>query len=566
MEKHDTGRGAALRRVGITVHQRSMESKAAEMLEEEERSQEMVSQQAAAYHKKYSKPTNDLGESDNVADDDGSAAPWAVEEKKKKKVQKVRKQESAIEAAMRAYDHRKDAAPAPGAHVVAASQDDGPDLGESVSVGANSAVQDANALSEAAQAQAHASIKARIKAAAIARARKIADKVRNLVKKQQQFEHKAGAHVQGSVLGEAVAEHDKATALSHQDELLANKMEDDQAKAAFMNVIEKERKQQRKEFESEREQAHAALAGLKTKLKAEQKNMLKEMKATTAAQEKKMETSVENTQLAQTIEAAVRKKLAKRLGELKAAGAKAVTDVMPQLTSLKARVRHLRREQSRMKVSEASMQSEVAHASSSSHRDLGESSSMSSELEKMRMEQMMMQQQQQQQQAMYRPPQQMQQPQPQMMQQPQMTQQPQVSAEHTEFLAMKSQMAEMQRQNALFRNMLAKQATMTAAPQQYTQDDLAKFFQTKKAAAQFAVQNELLAEKQKLDGLVDTMSAAPTIPGAQMLVEIDEDSEGDDAKTAMPLYHQHAEQARIEMEELRRRAMEDAASLEQLED
>merc|ERR1719446_224893 len=300
--KHDSGRAAALRRVGITVHQRSMESKAAEMLEEEERSQEMVQREAAAYHAKYSKRKNELGESDDVPDD-SPEAPWTSEEKKQQQAQKVRKQENTIEAAMRAYDHRKDAAPSPGARVVTAAQDDGPDLGESVSVGANSAVQDANALSAAAQAQARTTIKARIKAAAIARAKKIAHKVRSLVKKQQQLEHKAGTRVQGSVLGEAVAEHDKATELSRQDELLAHKMEDDQAKTAFMNVIEKERVQQRKEFESEREQAHAALAALKTKLKAEQK---------------KMQTAVANTQLAQTIEAAVRKKLEKRLGELKA--------------------------------------------------------------------------------------------------------------------------------------------------------------------------------------------------------------------------------------------------------
>merc|ERR1711924_130644 len=168
---------------------------------------------------------------------------------------------------------------------------------------------------------------------------------------------------------------------------------------------------------------------------------------------------------------------------------------------------------------------------------------------------MMMQQQQ-----MYRPQPQIQQPQPQMMQQS-----PDVSGEHAELLAMKKQMAEMQRQNVLFRDMLAKQATMTAGPQHYTQDDLAKFFQTKKAAAKNALRNELVAERQKLDSLVDKISA-PTIPGAQMLVEIDEGSEADDAKTAMPLYHQHAEQARVEMEELRRRAMEDAASLEELED
>merc|ERR1712070_762752 len=179
------------------------------------------------------------------------------------------------------------------------------------------------------------------------------------------------------------------------------------------------------------------------------------------------------------------------------------------------------------------------------------------------MEQMMTQQQQ-----MYRPQPQIQQPQTQMMQQPQpqmMQQPPDVSGEHAELLAMKKQMAEMQRQNVLFRDMLAKQATMTAGPQHYTQDDLAKFFQTKKAAAKNALRNELVAERQKLDSLVDKMSA-PTIPGAQMLVEIDEGSEADDAKTAMPLYHQHAEQARVEMEELRRRAMEDAASLEELED
>lgn len=60
-------------------------------------------------------------------------------------------------------------------------------------------------------------------------------------------------------------------------------------------------------------------------------------------------------------------------------------------------------------------------------------------------------------------------------------------------------------------------------------------------------------------GQAKSASASP-LQGAQMLVELSEGAEDAESATALPLYNQHAEQARVEMEELRKRAIDDAVA------
>lgn len=271
--------------------------------------------------------------------------------------------------------------------------------------------------------------------------------------------------------------------------------------------------------------------------------MIKEMKTQTAAQEKKLEDAVAHTKLAETVEHVVKQKLAKRLAQLQATGAKAVSDLTPQISNLKSRVRHLRRQQSRMQVNEATLQRDVSHASEvSQHRDLGESSSIASELQKMQLQQMMMRQQ-------VQPP-------------------PQVPEEHAELMKLKQQMADMQQQNNMFRQMIAQQAHRATAPTHYTHNDLQAYFQNKKLADQAALRNEVLAEKQRLDGLATRLGTSQGNPlaGAQMLVEVEEGAGSEEVETAIPLYNQHAEQARFDMEELRNRAMEDMNAISDVQE
>lgn len=539
-----TERREALHKVGISVGKRDMEAKAAEMLDEEERSEDMIHREASAYHKKYASNPQ-LGESATIADNSSDDAPWAAEDKKKKEMKKVHKQESKIQRAMDKYDHKRKARTAPGAQQVAAATSEEPDLGESVSVG--STVSDSNALTMRAQATARAQTKVRQRVIAIKRAKQIADKVRALVKKQQMMEKKAGAHVQGSILGEAVTAHDKAAAVSAQDELLAHKMEDEQAQRTMQHLIETERKEQVRAFATERKTTANALTKLRAKLKLEQDKMIKQVRAETTQSVVNVEKELSKTSVATAIENVVKKKLAKRLNELKTEGLKQVTGVTSQMNALQHKVNRLRREQTRLRISTASMRRNLR----SSRRDLGESSGVggiAQALEKAQMTQMLMQRQQ------MAPPQMA----------PQVVQQQQ-SQEHAELLQMKAQMAQMQKQNAALKQMFANKATAQlaqAAPTHYSHNDLQNFF-AKKNSATMAIRQRVLAEKKKLQQLEVKLSAADKQPNlsplqdSQMLVQLSEGATEASSGTAMPLYNQHAEQARVEMEELQRKAEEE---------
>lgn len=527
----------------------SEDAQAAEMLEAEERNEAMIHREAAAYHKR-------LGESAEVPDD-SPPAPWVVKDKEDKARKKTQQEEKKIEDAMKKYDGRHTAQTAPGAVKVAAtsspqgvevpqgdlgeSESVHADLGESESVQASAQATDSNMLTARAQAAARSKMKAHQQAVQIQRAKQIAAKVRNLVQQQQGLEAKAGQKVKGSILGKAVEEHDKAAKLSAQDVLLAHKLEDEQTHSAMEHLIETEREKQQKMFKQERDSTHSALTTLRNKLKQEQAKMVKQVRAETMASVVNVEKSLAQTSVAKTIENVVKKKLAKRIAELQNVGTKTVSDVTAQVKALKRRVRRLRREQTTMKMSEASMQQNMLHSS----RDLGESSGMGNSMAMEQMRMMMMQQQQQQ---------------PQMMQQQ--------SAEHMELMKMKEQMAQMQKQNLMLQKMVANKANEQLAQQatqtQYTHNDLQNFFEHKNAGVD-TLQQQVAAEQQRLSALkmklgqAKSASASP-LQGAQMLVELSEGAEDAESATALPLYNQHAEQARVEMEELRKRAIDDAVA------
>lgn len=500
----------------------------------------MIHREASEYHKKYPQP--ELGEAATIADDSADAAPWAAEDKKKRQMRKVHEQETRIQREMNRYDSKNAARAAPGAQQVAAMTSEEPDLGESVSV--SNTVSDSNTLTMRAQEKARAQTKVRQRVIAIKRAKVIADKVRALVKQQQMMEKKAGQHVQGSILGEAVTAHDKAAAVSAQDELLAHKMEDEQAQRTMQHLIETERQEQVKAFARERKSTASALTKLRTKLKLEQDKMIKQVRAETTQSVVNVEKELSKTSVATAIENVVKKKLAKRLNELKAAGLKQVTGVTAQVEALQHKVRRLRREQTRLKIKTASMRSNLRP-----RRDLGESSgvgNIAQQLERAQMTQLLMQQQQ-----------------PQVVP-PQVMHQQVQSEEHAEFLKMKEQMAQLQRQNTALKQMYAKKTKAQlaqTAPTHYSHRDLQNYF-TRKNSATAAIRQRVLAEKQKLQQLEVKLSAADhenpsPLRDSQMLVQLSEGAEEASSGTALPLYNQHAEQARVEMEELQRKAEEE---------
>lgn len=328
------------------------------------------------------------------------------------------------------------------------------------------------------------------------------------------------------------------------DSLMAQKMEDEQAQHSMQHLIDTERHHQEQMFQKERQATHTLLKSVKHKLQTEQTKMLGAMKKETAAAVSNVENKLSETSLAKSVEDVVKKKLSKRLSELKAVGEQTIHGVEAQVEALKHRVRRLRREQGRMKLEEA----RALHESHSS-RDLGESagmgnSAMAMEMEKMRMEQQNM--------MMMRQQQQM------MMQQP-----PQVNAEeHAEFLQMKQQMAEMRKQNALLQQMITQQASKVERPR-YTHDGLRKYFQNRHFnAAQ--LKRDVLAEQHRLreSREAERTSFEDTALESESLVQLSEGAHDMATATAMPIYNQRVEQARVESENLIQSARADALAAE----
>lgn len=529
-----------------SVAKHNMEAAAAEMLAEEEQNENMLHREEISQ-----RGHGDLGES-SEPDDDDPPPPWVEDQKKEQQKEQTRAAEARIESAMRQYDHSSEPeVPSPRhmdrsrqVHRDVEQDDDQGDLGESASVGvhaqsrdtlrAQAQNRDANTLTSAALADARAETKMHEKAAAIRRAKQIADKVRKLVKSQQHLETYSGQKVKGSVLGEAQDEQTKAIQMTAQDEVLARKMEDEQAQQTMQHLIDSERAQQRKSFEKERETTRDLLHSVREKLSLEQTKLVKSVRTETSQAVENVEKRLSDSSLAQTIEDIVKKKLAKRLSELKTAGERTVHDVSSQLNQLKHRVRRLRRQQTRMKMAESAMEQNLSHESRS--RDLGESqsvqgSSLTSELEKMRLEQMMTQMRQ------VQPP-------------PQIVPQPQNSEEHYELLRLKDEMQDMKKQNMLLQQLVAQRST---PPPRYTHNYLQKYFQRRHHNNAALLHKQVAMEKEQ--GSVNPDSTDGLEP--QMLVQLAEGAEEAESASAMPLYNQRMEQARIESEDLNQRALAD---------
>merc|ERR1712072_1549972 len=429
-----------------SVVKHKMDAQAAEMLAEEEHSEGDMDQGP------------DLGES--ASSDDDPPAPWVEDEKAQRKADRTHKEEAKIEAVMAEVDREKmPHAPVREAHVNTQDDDDHGDLGESADVQEETGNGDANTLTARAQEPARKQTKATAKVAAMERAKQIADKVRKLVQHQKKLEAISGRKVSGSVLGEAQDARDKATSLQSHDQLLAHKLEDQQAQSAMQHLIHTERTRQE-----------------------QQKKMVGSVEKETAAAVGKVENELSKTGLVKTVEDVVKKKLSKRIAELQATGEKTVHDVESQMQALKSRVRRLRREQTRMKVAEA----QQGHQQQ--HRDLGESagvgnSAMAMEMERMRMEQQMM----------------MQQQRMSMMQQPPRFN----SEEHEELLQMKKQMSVMKKQNAMLQQLVTTPASARlsklskAESPHYTHQGLEKYFQHKHLNAAL-LKKDVLAEQRRL--------------------------------------------------------------------
>jgi len=533
-----------------TVAKQSMESQAAEMLAAEERNEEMLHREAVSQE-----GASDLGESAKISDDDPTP-PWVEAQRARKRQQRVHAAEANIERAMREFDGKSSPKNKSGSSQKRVSKSHGAlgegddmqgDLGESDDVQVQTGDNDANVLTARAQESTRAQTKMHQRAAAFQHAKQIADKVRKLVKHQQKLEIMSGRKVPGSILGEAHQEAQKAAEVSKRDELLAQKMEDEQAQQTMQHLIESERKQQRKAFEEERESTHSLLKNVRKKLQLEQQRMVKEVKAETTAAVSKVEKELSQTSLARTIEDVVKKKLSKRLKELKTVGERTLHEATSQIKALKHRVRRLRRQQTRLKIAESSMQQKVMQHESYAQHDLGESSSVGNEMntaiERLRIEQMLKQ----------------------------MTaaQQPQVgnSQEHLELQNLRDEMANMREQNQFLQQQLANQMSMglvNLKKPKYSHDDLRKYFKNRHRVDTTVLQKSVAAEKERLRMLTSKLNAAEAenalIPGeSEMLVQLSEGSTGTDS-TTLPLYNQRAEQARVESEDLRNRALESALS------
>lgn len=530
-----------------------LEIKAAAMLADEERNEEMIHKEAMRLPQRRTPATSDV-------EDNDPTPPWEADQKAKSDAQEVKNAEARVAARIAKVEAKQNEHGDLG--------ESGPeevhhsDLGESAEVTANAA----NTMTVRAHEKARAYTQSRMKNSAMHRAKQIADKVRKLVSQQQKFEHAAGQKVKGSLLAQATSVQNEAAQRMAHDSLLEHKLENEQAMDTMQHLMETERDQQHKAFERERSSTHEMLQNLRTKLKAEQSKMVKQIRTETTDAVVNVEKELSKSAIASTIQKVVQKNVAKRVAELKAMGEKTVHSVASQVQKLKHRVRRLRREQERMKVAEASLEQKTqlrALGESHSHRDLGESVGMNPltlEMEKMRMEQMMQRMQQQPTQIM-----------PQSLQQQE--QQQQQSAfqmeEHKELLEMKQQMQTMKDQNARLTQMLMSRNEPVVAPQHYSHHDLANFFQKKRKKntklidlvdqqlrSPTRLHDQIAQEKARLQHLTQLASSASSIPGAAMLVEL---SEGEQDH-ALPIYNQHAEQARVEMEELQQRALADSLS------
>ena len=180
---------------------------------------------------------------------------------------------------------------------------------------------------------------------------------------------------------------------SMEDSLVAQKMEAEAAQSTFKNLIEHEREEQRKVLETEREKAASVLESVKKTLLKKQESFMAQIGAAEKKVEAKLQRSLGKTQVAQAVETEVKRKLAKRVEELTTAGKQVVGGVTDSVSSLKRRVRRLRRSQDRMKSEQSTIEQSFASqkTESATRSDLGESAhsqQLEQELQQMQMSMM----------------------------------------------------------------------------------------------------------------------------------------------------------------------------------
>merc|ERR1712086_33259 len=274
-----------------------------------------------------------------------------------------------------------------------------PDLGEamdssSAERGGNTG---ANALTARAQSKAREKAEDAAKRQSAAHAKKIAAKVQKLVAVQRHLEDEASIPHNGMVnLKESMDATNQLTQTaksSMEDSLVAQKMEAEAAQSTFKNLIEHEREEQRKVLEHEREKAASVLESVKKTLLKKQASFMAQIGAAEKKVEAKLQHSLGKTQVAQAVETEVKRKLAKRVEELTTAGKLVVGGVTDSVSSLKRRVRRLRRSQDRMKSEQSTIEQSFASqkTESTARSDLGESAhsqQLEQELQQMQMSMM----------------------------------------------------------------------------------------------------------------------------------------------------------------------------------
>lgn len=254
------------------------------------------------------------------------------------------------------------------------SESDQPELGEGAQVG----TQAANTLTVRAQSEAQARAAQAAKWKAIHNAKKVAEKVKQLVAVQRRLEEKASVPHTGYVdRQEAVAATQKVTdaaKMSMHDSLLAQHLEEKAAQKTFQHLIERERREQTQALEAERMKSAEMLATVKATLAKKQQEFMTKMLQSEKALEAKLEHTLANAQVSKAIEHAVRRKLSKRVEQLTSAGQQVVGGVTETVNSLKRRVRRLRRSQDRMRTEQSTVEQRLTSEKATERSYLGESS------------------------------------------------------------------------------------------------------------------------------------------------------------------------------------------------
>jgi len=510
--------------LGCAVHasqddaeeQTGLEEKAAALLNEEERDEEDIHRETQRIHKNLAPQVEEIK-------DDDDDVPWKDEGKPQKTTQVKVSAVSEIHNDLGdsgVVSHKPTPVPTQKAEDRTKAAAAAVSQKTQVADATKTVVSDANALTSKAQATATAESVTLEKVADFAKAKQIAAKVRALVHEQQRLEAMAGKKVEGSVLGEAVIEHDKTAAKAEENVLSAHKAADDAALKKLRAEFNDEEQKQHKAFELEREQSHQMIEKLRNNLKMEEEAVVKHVEEATKASMLKVEDVLSQSSIAKHIEDVLKQKLSKRVAELQSMGEKVISSVSNDVSKLKSRVRRLRRDQEDLRVQGLKevqkVESEAAKIESSlpeNHRDLGESAL--SPLMSLQ-QQMMMQQQ-------YTNP------------------------LNEQLHEMRASMEKMQEQNLQLKEEMRNQKSHT----EYTHNDLKEFFDKKNTIKLSKMDSAIEEEQARLDHMKQLKQEEASLLQSQDFVQLAEGVE----PTALPIFNQRVDQTRVEMEQLQHHAL-----------